>query len=77
LWFDLHLFKTRAQRNLTIKTIKFNGTIYAIGMKHGTGLTGGSGHNLKFNWDKTNGLQWLKSHCLDNKIYNKISKKLS
>jgi len=77
LYFDLHLFKDRAKRNLKTKTIKFNGTIYAIGMKHGTGLTGGSGHKLNFRWDKTNGLQWLENHCSDNKIYNKISKKLS
>ncbi len=75
IWFDLHLFKKHAQKFLNTKTIKFNNKIYAIGIKHGTGITGGSGHKTS-SWYKKDGKLWLKENCSDNEIYNKISYQL-
>tara|TARA_R100000664_G_C2719321_1_gene113364 strand:+ start:144 stop:806 length:663 start_codon:yes stop_codon:yes gene_type:complete len=76
IWFDLHLFKNHAKKHLKTKTVKFNDKIYAIGIKHGTGVTGGVGHNTKFPWDKRNGLAWLNQHCSDSEIYQHIAQQI-
>jgi len=44
-------------------SIPFEDKILAIGIKHGIGMTGGSGHNVNsMKWDKTNARFWFEKH---------------
>jgi hypothetical protein len=44
-------------------SISFDDTILAVGIKHGMGMTGGSGHNVKgFRWININGRPWFEKH---------------
>ena len=79
IWFDLHLYKDHAKKYLTTKTIPFpEESILAIGIKHGTGITGGGGHNNSM-YNRVNGIKhfnWFKTNCLDSKIYKDIALKI-
>tara|TARA_Y100001972_G_scaffold123236_1_gene170155 strand:- start:262 stop:951 length:690 start_codon:yes stop_codon:yes gene_type:complete len=79
IFFDLHLYKTHAKKYLKSKTISFDNEIYAIGIKHGYGVSGGAGHNPKFKWEfsKSQSQNWLNKHCMDSEVYKDIALKIN
>jgi hypothetical protein len=67
-FLDLHIFK-----NYPGMCIPFDGHIYAIGIKHGIGLSGGSGHNSTFKFNMPDSRQWFYSRIgSDRKFYDSI-----
>lgn len=56
--------------NLTKATTNFSDKIYTIGIKHGTGLTGGGGHNVDATFYRGSSYDgdWLKMH-VDSQSY--------
>ncbi len=71
-WFDIHIF--RSKNNQTKGGLYFpTNEVLAIGIKHGIGLSGGSGHNYihpKFVKEKS--FEWFNKHCLDKDFYNSL-----
>lgn len=67
-FLDLHIFK-----NYPGMCIPFDGHIYAIGIKHGIGLSGGSGHNSTFKFNMPDSRQWFYSRIgSDRNFYDSI-----
>jgi len=79
IFFDLHLYKKHAQKYLKTKTISFDEEVYAIGIKHGYGVSGGAGHNPRFKWEfsKSHAQNWLNKHCMDSEVYKDIALKIN
>jgi len=71
-WFDLHIF--RSKNNQTKGGLYFpTNEVLAIGIKHGVGLSGGSGHNTKHpQMTKQGSFEWFNKHCLDKDFYNSL-----
>ena len=78
IFFDVHLYKRHAQKYLNTKTISFNKGIYAIGIKHGYGVSGGAGHLNKFQYEVKGqqAFNWLDKHCMDSEIYKDIAQNI-
>lgn len=74
-FFDSFIFKLRRKRlnKKTIKTISFD-KLYAIGIKHNHGMSGGSMHNYVNRYIKDT--KWFEKHCLDHEIYKQIASKI-
>lgn len=53
-FLDMHI----AKHNKPI-TVNFGKKIYALGIKHGIGITGGGGHNPKFKFNMPNSRDWF------------------
>ena len=73
-YLDLHLAKKHK-----VVTQGFTDKIYAIGIKHGIGMSGGGGHRESFKWDSIGqtSKDWLKNHLSvdDLKFYDSIKGK--
>lgn len=68
-FLDMHISK-----HSQVVTIDFpKDCIYAIGIKHGSGLTGGGGHNINFPYNNQNAKQWFYSQIgSDRNFYDNI-----
>ena len=68
-YLDMHIHK-----HLNPVTVMFpKGKIYAIGIKHGQGLTGGGGHKSRFPFNRPNFKSWFYEHIgSDRGFYDKM-----
>jgi hypothetical protein len=68
-FLDMHISK-----HSPVITINFpSDQVYAIGIKHGTGLTGGGGHNTNFPYNNQNAKSWfLKQIGNDKDFYENV-----
>jgi glycosyltransferase involved in cell wall biosynthesis len=72
-FLDMHISK-----HSQVITINFpKEQVYAIGIKHGTGLTGGGGHNTSFPYNNQNAKSWFLSQISgDRDFYESILQEL-
>lgn len=69
-FLDMHIHK-----NSSLKTINFTDKIYAVGIKHGMGLTGGGGHRPNFKFNMPNSKKWFYEVIgNDRTFYDNIAK---
>ena len=73
-FLDMHISK-----HSQVITVDFpKDQVYAIGIKHGTGLTGGGGHNVNFPYNNQNAKEWFINQIGGDKdFYENVLKELN